>query len=120
TVLRAGWGISYGQVPGFNYIGGGNSQGMGFNSIPFNAPQFGDPGMTLRNGFIYDQNALYAASYDLGLRVTPGTLTSATALIDLNGGRPSRVNQWTIGIQREIGRNLVVEAAYVGNCGAWF
>ena len=120
TVLRAGWGFSYGQAPGFNYIGGGNSQGMGFNSIPFNAPQFGDPGMTLRDGFIYDQNVLYAASYDPGLRVTPGTVTSATSLIDPNGGRPSRVNQWNIGIQREIGRNLVVEAAYVGNRGAWF
>jgi hypothetical protein len=30
------------------------------------------------------------------------------------------VNQWTISLQREITRNLVVEAAYVGNRGAWF
>ncbi|HXJ38114.1 MAG TPA: hypothetical protein VNH18_02480, partial [Bryobacteraceae bacterium] len=36
------------------------------------------------------------------------------------GGRPPRVNQWNISLQREIMKDLVVEAAYVGNRGAWF
>jgi hypothetical protein len=120
TVLRAGWGISYGQLTGFNYIGGGNSQGMGFNSIPFNSPAFGEPGFTLRQGLRYSTAELLAASYDPGLLVVPGRLVGAPAHVDRNGGRPPRVNQWNISLQRELTSNLVLEAAYVGNRGAWF
>ena len=82
TVLRAGWGVSYAQLTGFNYIGGGNSQGMGFNTLPFNAPAFGDPAVVLGQGLSYNLNELLGASYDPGLRVTPGT-----ALVEL--GDPS-------------------------------
>ena len=38
TVIRAGWGIVYGSSNTFSYIGGGNSQGMGFNTINFTSP----------------------------------------------------------------------------------
>src|SRR5262249_51923234 len=34
--------------------------------------------------------------------------------------RPGRIAQWSVGIQHEIIRNLVVEASYVGNRGVWF
>ncbi len=40
--------------------------------------------------------------------------------LDPNAGRPPRQNQWSIGIQREITRNLLVEAAFVGNRGVWW
>jgi hypothetical protein len=120
TVLRAGWGISYGQLTGFNYIGGGNSQGMGFNSIPFNSPAFAEPGVVLGSGLNYNMADLLAASYDPGLLVTPGRIVNSTAHIDRNGGRPPRTNQWNISLQRELTRDLVVEAAYVGNRGSWF
>jgi hypothetical protein len=40
--------------------------------------------------------------------------------IDRNSGRPPRIFQWSIGLQREITHDLVVEAAYVGNRGAWW
>lgn len=33
--------------------------------------------------------------------------------------RPTRVFQWSIGVQREVQRNIVVEANYVGNRGAY-
>jgi hypothetical protein len=39
--------------------------------------------------------------------------------MDPNGGRPPRINQWNIGIQRELTPDLVVEAAWVGNRGTW-
>ena len=39
---------------------------------------------------------------------------------DPNAGRPPRQIMWSIGIQREITRNLVAEASYVGNRGAWW
>src|SRR5207253_521346 len=34
--------------------------------------------------------------------------------------RPARLLQWNVTVQREIGRNLVVEAAYVANRGVWW
>ncbi len=40
--------------------------------------------------------------------------------IDKNTGRPPRIFQWSIGLQREIIPNLLIEANYVGNRGAWF
>jgi hypothetical protein len=40
--------------------------------------------------------------------------------IDKGTGRPPRIFNWSIGLQREIIQNLLVEASYVGNRGAWF
>lgn len=121
TVARLGVGISYGQLTGFNYIGGGNSQGMGFNTVPFSTSSFGDPAFLLSSGIpSYNSNALLGASYDPGLRVAAGALQSATSVIDRNAGRPPRQISWSLGMQREIGKSLVVEAAYVGNRGVWF
>jgi hypothetical protein len=34
--------------------------------------------------------------------------------------RPSRILQWSLGVQREVARDIVVEATYVGNHGVWF
>jgi Carboxypeptidase regulatory-like domain/TonB dependent receptor-like, beta-barrel len=48
---------------------------------------------------------------------TPGTAPGVW--IDKNAGYPSKSYQWSFGVQREIIRNLVVDAAYVGNRGAW-
>jgi hypothetical protein len=121
TVIRAGWGLSYAPIAPFSYIGGGNSQGMGFNSIPFPSPSFGIPAGTLSAPLVYSQSALYGASYNPGLNVTPGSgVASAPSFIDPNGARPPRLNQWNISIQRELTKDLVVEAAYVGNRGVWW
>jgi len=40
--------------------------------------------------------------------------------IDKGTGRPPRIFNWSIGLQREIIQNLLIEASYVGNRGAWF
>src|SRR5207248_2179336 len=48
------------------------------------------------------------------------TAPNPIGLLDANAGRPPRQNQWSIGIEREITRDLVVEAAYVGNRGVWW
>jgi hypothetical protein len=50
----------------------------------------------------------------------PGTLTGPPYVIDQNSGRPSRAWQWSFGVQRAIARDLVVEAAWVGNPGMWY
>ncbi len=38
---------------------------------------------------------------------------------DSNQNRPPRINQWSAGIQREITRNFIVEATYIGNHAVW-
>ena len=40
-------------------------------------------------------------------------------LLDPNAGRPMRLLQWNLTLQREITPNMVVKAAYVGNRGVW-
>jgi hypothetical protein len=50
----------------------------------------------------------------------PGTLTPPPFVIDQNGGRPARQYMWSVGIQREVVRNLVIDVAYVANRGIWW
>ena len=89
TTLRAGWGFSFSTVNTFSYVGGGNSLGMGFNSINFTAPQANVEIGRLQNGLTWNASELFAASYDPGLRVVPGaSVQSSPSRIDPNGGRP--------------------------------
>jgi hypothetical protein len=118
TVLRAGWGITYHRTADFNYMG--PSIGVGYNSLSFSNTSYGDPAATLSTGMQYGLSELYKADYDPGLRPRSGQIDSPGSLTDRNGGRPPRMNQWSIGVQREIVRDLAVEANYVGNRGAWF
>ena len=73
-----------------------------------------------RSRWCTTSNALYGASYNPGLLVAPGAaVQNAPATVDPNGGRPPRINQWNVSLQREVTRDLVLEASYVGNRGAW-
>jgi hypothetical protein len=120
TVIRAGFAVSYGQTSQFRYIGGGNSLGMGFNTANFSTPAFGEPAVTLRNGLSYDVGELLRASYNPGIRPSRGQTDSPPAIVDPNAGRPPRIMNWNVSVQREFLTDLVLEAAYVGNRGAWF
>jgi len=40
--------------------------------------------------------------------------------IEKSSGRLPRIFQWSVGFQQEIAPNLIVDASYVGNRGAWF
>jgi hypothetical protein len=119
TVVRGGWGISYGQVPTYFYITNATQLGVGFNSQTFTPPSFGAAGPTLSGGLHYNLASLYQASLDPGIVPSPGQLNAPGYYLDPNAGRPSRINQWSIGIQRQITRDLAIEAAYVGNGGVW-
>ncbi len=55
-----------------------------------------------------------------GLFPAPGTITGAPAVWDNNYGRPARQLQYSVGLQRQIFTNLVVEGSYVGNRGNWW
>jgi hypothetical protein len=119
TVLRAGWGVSYGQVPTYYYITNGTLLGVGFNSIAFSSPSFGTAGATLSQGLQYNHSQLYTASLNPGLVPYPGQLNSPNYYIDPNSGRPPRVTQWSAGLQRQLSKDLLVEGNWVGNRGAW-
>ena len=87
---------------------------------PLATPTYGQPALQLSDGLNYNLSALYAVSTDPGIRPSPGQLNAPPALVDPNAARPPRMNQWNIALQREITRDLIVEAAYVGNRGVWF
>jgi hypothetical protein len=118
TVIRGGVGMTYGQTSNFNYIG--TTVGTGFNTLNINSPSFGMPALNLRNGLQYDQSLLFSAALNPGIRPTPGQIDAPSPWVDPDGGRPSRVTQWSFGVQRQVNADLMVEANYVGNRGAWF
>jgi len=113
-VLRAGWGIVY------TGTGEGGSAAANSN-VPFTTPAFGQPAMVLSQGIPLTPQQLAWPNLSPGLYPLGGVPAALTPnWIDPNAGRPARQDQWSLGVQREINRNLSVEAAYVGNRGAWW
>ena len=53
-------------------------------------------------------------NFDPGQFPKGTSLTSPNVFYDQNAGRPARQYQWSAGIQREIFKDLAVEASYVG------
>jgi len=125
TVFRAGGAISYGA----------QSDNAGLNAsvgdfYPIGSPAYGAPAAILKNGNPYGPgnpfgnppivwpnfNPLYPVP------AAPGVIPPSSPFISIarNAGRLPRIFQWSIGFQREIVPNLVVDAAYVGNRGAWW
>ncbi|HEV3200720.1 MAG TPA: TonB-dependent receptor [Bryobacteraceae bacterium] len=119
TVIRAGWGLTYGTTAAWNFVGNNPIIGLGSNTYSVGAPSFDEPATTLSNGLHYSLASLYAVSLDPGIKPSAGQLDAPPALIDPNGARPPRINQWNVSLQREVTKDLVVEAAYVGNRGVW-
>ncbi|MBV8820788.1 MAG: carboxypeptidase regulatory-like domain-containing protein [Acidobacteriaceae bacterium] len=113
TVLRVGAGIVYSGTPDSN---GATSSTTSVN--PITTPSFGQPVMTLQNGIPFTPSPW--PNLNPGQFPFPGTLTPPKVAVDQNAGRPARQYQWSIGLQRELSRNVVVEAAYVGNRGVWW
>lgn len=112
TVLRSGAGISYGRQNSLN----GKTNNAG-SSNPYASASYGDPAFTMQNGIPYK---ISFPNFDPGQLPLPGTIGNPTNLIDQNAGRPARIMQWSFGLQRELTRNLLVEATYIGNRGAWW
>jgi hypothetical protein len=115
-VLRAGWGISYGNTA--DGIGP-TAVGVGWNSLSFTSTSFGTPATTLSRGLVYNLADVFAVNYNPGIRPQAGQINNPPTYMDRNAARPPRINQWNIALQRELTKDLVVEAAYVGNRGAW-
>jgi hypothetical protein len=118
TVIRGGWGISYQYIAGF---AGTIIATPGTTSIPPqpNGAQFinvSTPGSIVTPQF---------PTTDPFVLPVPGTtggipsVTNGVFVPDGGQNRPPRVNQFSFGFQREVTRNLVVEASYVANRAAW-
>jgi hypothetical protein len=112
TVLRIGGGIMYSKT------NNDASKASNFGSTkPFGPPEYGTPPFTLRDGLPYQ---IKFPDFDPGQQPLPGTIGNPTNMVDPNAGRPARIWQWSIGLQREITHDLVVDASYIGNRGVWW
>ena len=115
TVLRAGAGISYSMSPGHL---GQTGSGQGRTQTLEN-PNFADSAMVLSQGIPIQP---VWPTLTPSLFPSPGVIASNNQLsaVDQNFGRPARMWQYSISLQREIGNDLVLEASYVGNRGVWW
>jgi hypothetical protein len=114
TVIRGGAGVVYQATPVFQLFGAaGNSAttgGVGYGQYVGQLAN-GTTGLALAPAFPnLTPNAGQA----------PGAVVAAPGYLDPNSDRPARQYQWSINLQREITRNFVVEASYVGNRGVWW
>jgi hypothetical protein len=118
TVLRAGAGIMYGlvQTPaGASYSTADyysfNAPGYGISPLPGGlASPNPYPNLTWPN--------FSTGKYPVE---TNGQLPPGNPFLFFDpSARPPRILQWSIGIQRELSRDLVAEATYVGNRGVWW
>lgn len=118
TVIRAGWGLVYGYTPVLNYFNTA-TVGVGWNTLAFSNSNFGTPAVNLKTGLQYNPADLSANSLNPGIQPLPGTINSPPSYLSPQGGRPPRINQWNISLQREIFPDLTIEVAYVGSRSVW-
>jgi len=117
TVLRAGFGIVYGGTAVNNNAAGV----LAGSSASLVQTSFGVPVTTLADGFPTSGYPPIWPNFNPGQFPTTAPAPGpGPVLMDQNSGRPARQYQWSIGLQREISKDLVVEASYVGNRGVWW
>jgi hypothetical protein len=111
TVIRGGWGFAYGFQ----------------NDIIVNSAAISTTTPAGINAFADLSNANVLPrpiwpNFDPAQTPLPGQIVGFTGFtsLDRNAARPPRQDQWSIGIQREIARDFVMEASYVGNRGVWW
>jgi Carboxypeptidase regulatory-like domain/TonB dependent receptor len=112
TVFRAGIGVAYNKPDDNNSL----SLSTGSQQI-YSSPSYGNPAYLMQNGVPY---TITWPNFNPGQIPLPGTTSSVSQLFDPQAGRPARQLQWSIGIQREITHDLVLEADFVGNRGVWW
>lgn len=103
TVIRGGYGLYYAD----NYL---TVSGAGFNvEGTFQTLDNGiTPGFRLRDGF--PQNFPKEPRIDAAL-----LNGQAASYVDRNAGALPRTGSWSFGVQRDLGRETVVEMNYIGN-----
>ena len=113
TVIRGGVGVVYGNLDS------SSATGYASNSASASTPAFGQIAGLLQNGIPSSVQAAWPTLNNPAAGQAPGAVVGAPTLLDQNTGRPMRLLQWNVTVQRTIGRDLAVEAGYVGNRGVW-
>src|SRR5262249_38305081 len=85
--------------------------------------KYGDPlgpGNHYGNPVVHWPN--FNPNYPVPASTNPLVIPPASPFVSIapNAGRLPRTFQWSIGFQRSLTENLVVDANYVGNRGAWW
>ncbi len=127
TVFRAGGAI--------NYAATADQAGLNVSVPDFlglTAPGYGLPAAILKNGDPYAPGNVYGnpvLTFQTFLHTpeyppttSSGVVPPSSPFISIapDAARLPRIFQWSIGFQQEIMKDLVAEASYVGNRGAWF
>ncbi len=125
TVFRAGGAIAYAAT---SDQAGLNSSAGDFYNVT--SPAYGAPAGLLKDGNPYGPGNRFGNapivwpnySPQYPFPAAPGVIPPSSPFVSIapNAGRLPRTFQWSIGFQREIMSNLAVDAAYVGNRGAWW
>jgi hypothetical protein len=118
TVFRAGFGIVYTGTTANN----GAATTLGASSNTVVAPAFGSAITTMSAGIPrnFDPAPWPNLNPSLYNTVSPTPVPYGAYWFDPNAGRPARQYQWSAGFQRQIMRDLGVEAEYVANRGIWW
>ena len=111
TVVRGGVGVVYNATT--NQTGG-----TGSSQASANTPAFGQIVGLLQNG-IPSSVSIQWPTFTANAGQAVGSVVGAPTYLDPNAGRPMRLLQWNATLQREVGRDLALEAGYVANRGIW-
>jgi hypothetical protein len=124
TVLRGGFGVEYTGTGVAQVFGAASGNAAAANR--FGPPAPGQPLMTLGQGVTINGAPLTTAqaawpNYSPGFYPIAGVIPSAgPQYYDPNAGRPARQYQWSFSIQREVARDLLLQASYIANHGIWW
>ena len=128
TVFRAGGAITYGSESDDAGVNHSAADYLSLGTPAYGAPasilKYGDtygPGNVFGNPVLTWPNSFLQTPYSPAPTAS-GVIPPAAPFISIakNAGRLPRIFQWSIGFQRQLTPNLVVDAAYVGNRGAWW
>jgi hypothetical protein len=125
TVLRGGFGVAYTGTGVAQVFGAASGNAAAANRFP-PASTPGSPLMTLGQGVTINGQPLTAAqiawpNFSTGFYPIGGVIPGpGPQYYDQNAGRPARQYQWSFSVQHELGRNLVLQASYIGNHGVWW
>jgi len=111
TVMRGGFAIVYNGTT--SVAGSASASASSSNQA------FGQFVSQFQNGIPADVAPRWPV-FEPNVGQAAGAVVNGPALLDGNAGRPARQYQWSFGVQREISRDLVVEASYVANRGVWW